>query len=226
MNDFDISITSHCNAGCPSCKRYSDYVEPDFNPNAPLHKNLNQIHMNFEIFKKVVENNYDNFFNKHVLYEGELGDPLVHPKIENFIEFGCKIFKTLNVVTNGGNRRPSFYERIANKNKKLMMTFSIDGLYDDTNQIYRRRVNTEKAINNMITFAKIKPKKTKWQFLVFEHNFFEIPEVLDLSKKYKIEVYIKINQRPKFILPIHKMNNVIKLYENNKHLYSTLQLAN
>ena len=45
------------------------------------------------------------------------------------------------------------------------MIFSIDGLEDDTNQIYRKNVNTKKAINNMLSFVserqKYKAKKQR-----------------------------------------------------------------
>ena len=88
--------------------------------------------------------------------------------------------------------------------------FSIDGLEDDTNQVYRKNVNTKKAIDNMISFAserqKYKTKKMKktlfnpsWQFLVFDHNFFEIPDVLKLAWDNNISVQIKINQACNFL---------------------------
>ena len=96
------------------------------------------------------------------------------------------------------------------------MTFSIDGLHDDTNQIYRKKVNTQKAIDNMLSFNNSKHGKTFWQFLVFEHNFFEIPEVLEFSKKHKIRTYIKINQRPKFEIKKDRLLIVKKMYE--KHI--------
>ena len=63
--------------------------------NQKLHQNLNQTHMNFDTFKRVIENNLKNFYNKSASYEGELGDPLVHPKIKSFINYGCKIFRKL-----------------------------------------------------------------------------------------------------------------------------------
>ena len=220
MLDFDISITSYCNAACPSCKSYPDFGNPYVDPNQKLHENLNQTHMNFDVFKKIIEENLKDFKDKNVSYEGELGDPMVHPKIENFIDFGCDTFNTLRIVTNGGNRRPTFYEKLAKTYDNLEMTFSIDGLDKDTNEIYRRRVNTQNALNNMISFSKFKPRKTYWQFLVFNHNFFEIPEVIELSKKYEIYVDIKINKRPKFKINKKRLLIAQQLYQENKTEYS------
>ena len=79
MAQFDISITSHCNAACPSCKRYPDYGSYIVSPDQKLHHNLNQTHMDFDVFKNVIEKNINNFKRKRVSYEGELGDPLTHP---------------------------------------------------------------------------------------------------------------------------------------------------
>lgn len=228
MHDFDISISSHCNASCPSCKRFPDFWDATVNPNQQLHHNLNQIHMSFDDFKSIILRNSHNFIDKNVMFEGELGDPMVNPEIKKFIDFGCEIFKKLSIVTNGGNRKSNFYFNLGETYKNLEMTFSIDGLNDDTNQIYRKRVNTEKALENMIAFSKSKYgyKKTYWQFLVFEHNFFEIPEVLDFAKKYDIMVYIKINQRPKFKISSKRLSIAKNLYVKNKNNRSEFLFAN
>ena len=226
MRHFDFSITNMCNAACPSCKRYPDFGSHIVDPNQQLHPNLNQIHMKFDDFKTIIENNLHNFTNKNVMYEGELGDPMVNPEVKKFIDYGCDLFNSLTVVTNGGNRKSQFYEKLAYNHRNLSFVFSIDGLEDDTNQIYRKRVVTEKAINNMISFAKIKPGNTFWQFLVFDHNFFEIPDALELSKKHRFKVYIKINQRPKFIISDKRLQIAKKLYEDNKHMFSEFSFGN
>ena len=72
----------------------------------------------------------------------------------------------------------------------------------------------------MISFSKFKPRKTYWQFLVFNHNFFEIPEVIELSKKYEIYVDIKINKRPKFKINKKRLLIAQQLYQENKTEYS------
>ena len=78
----------------------------------------------------------------------------------------------------------------------------------------------------MLSFNKSKYGKTFWQFLVFEHNFFEIPEVLEFSEKYKIRIYIKINQRPKFKIKKDRFLIVIKMYEKHKTEFSSFMDAN
>ena len=178
MSDFDFTITSHCNAACPSCKRYPDYQKEYFNPNQQLHPNLRQLHVDFDDFKAIIERNMHNFKDKLVTYEGELGDALVHPQLESFIDYGCSVFGILNLVTNGGVRSPSFYKKLGEKYRNLEITFSIDGMEDDTNQLYRRKVNTKRALLNMSTYANTKYGEgaTYWQFLLFDHNYFEVQD--------------------------------------------------
>ncbi len=132
------------------------------------------------------------------------------------------------MVTNGGVRNPSFYKKIGDKYNNLEIAFSIDGMKDDTNQKYRRRVNTERALSNMSAFAcsKYGWNSTYWQFLIFNHNFFEIPDALDFSEMHNIKIFLKFNQRPKFIINKKRKKIVEDLYEKYKTDKSVLMLGN
>ena len=155
---------------------------------------------------------------------------MVHPHIKSFIDLGAGIFKSLRVVTNGGMRTSKFFKDLGDMYSNLEIMFSIDGLHDDLNGLYRRRVKTQSAIDNMIAFSESKYgqsiKNISWQYLIFEHNWFEIPEVLDFAKLYNIPVVIKINTRPKFRIKERLIPSVIKQYEKNKFRFSTLVLGN
>jgi len=227
--DYDFTISSHCNAACPSCKRYESHNNPINLYNEPLHPGLNQIHMDFDEFKYIIERDINLFKNKLVTFEGELGDPMVHPHIKSFINFSTGVFKKLKIVTNGGIRNAKFFNDLGNTYNNLEIMFSIDGLEDDLNGLYRVKVNTKKAIGNMVAFAKSKYGKSwgvSWQYLIFEHNWFEIPEVLDFAKLYNIPIVLKINTRPKFRIEDRLIPSVVKQYEKNKFKLSNLVLAN
>jgi MoaA/NifB/PqqE/SkfB family radical SAM enzyme len=175
-----------------------------------------------------MERDIHMFKDKIVTYEGEVGDPMVHPHVKSFIDLGTKIFKSLRVVTNGGIRTSKFFRDLGDTYKNLEIMFSIDGLHDDLNGLYRRRVNTQKAIDNMIAFSESRfgSRTVSWQYIIFEHNWFEIPELLDFAKLYEIPVTLKINTRPKFRIKERLIPNVVDLYERNKFKLSTLNLAN
>ena len=104
--------------------------------------------------------------------------------------------------------------------------FSIDGLSDETNQKYRRNVITKKAFDNMIAFKKSKHQNVRWQYVIFEHNWFEIPEVLNIAKTNNIPILLKINSRPKFRVKNKIIPYIVDLYEKNKFSDSELVLAN
>ena len=137
--DYDFTISSHCNAACPSCKRYKSHNNPIHFPNEPLHPGLNQIHMDFDIFKSIMQRDIHMFKDKIVTYEGEVGDPMVHPHVKSFIDLGTKIFKSLRVVTNGGIRTSEFFRDLGDTYKNLEIMFSIDGLHDDLNGLTCKR---------------------------------------------------------------------------------------
>ena len=89
-----------------------------------------------------------------------------------------------SVISMAGNK---LSKSLGEEYSNLEIMFSIDGLHDDLNGLYRRKVNTQKAIDNMIAFSESKSKRYSWQYLIFEHNWFEIPELLDFAKLYKSE---------------------------------------
>ena len=213
--DFDFCISNWCNAGCPACRRYINFCIP--NEESKLHPGLNQIHMDFEVYKKIIQENIKQFENSDVTFEGELGDPLVHPKVRDFVFYSSPIFNTLRIVTNGGVRTNKFFEEIGNNLQNVQITFSIDGLTDETNQQYRVRVNTKKAIKNMVTFKNTWFGKTNafWKFIIFEHNWFEIPRAMDLATYYDIPISFIINSRDKFLIPDSLIPTIIKSFNDN-----------
>ena len=182
--------------------------------------------MKFEDFKSIIERDLELFKSKLVTFEGELGDAMVHPEIKKFTDFGTFIFKRLKIITNGGVRSPKFYRDMGNNYKNLEIMFSIDGLDDETNQKYRRKVNTKKAYENMIAYKQSRFNRVSWQYIIFEHNWFEIPEILDIAKTHTIPIQIKINSRPKFRVSEKIIPKIVSLYERNKFDLSAFVLAN
>jgi MoaA/NifB/PqqE/SkfB family radical SAM enzyme len=226
--DYDISISTYCNAACPSCKRYDNFHTTEYVNPKNVTKNLKQRNMKFDLFKKMIDNNWHNFVDKFVMFEGELGDPMMNTEILKFIEYGSKVFKELLVVTNGGIKRPDFYTKIGNEFKNVRYCFSIDGMDNEVNNIYRRNVNTVRAIDNMISYSETKYGKfrTIWQYLIFDHNYFEVPDVLMFAKKHELKLILKINVRERFKINQERLNYVLKIYEKYKYSNSILIEAN
>mgnify|MGYP001354797637 CR=1 FL=1 len=78
-------------------------------------------------------------------------------------------------------------------NKKTSFVFGIDGLTDDINQKYRVNVNTNKALQNMVEASK--HRYTRWDYTIFEHNFHELPSVIQLAKTHDLNLICRFNGR-------------------------------
>ena len=228
MNKFDFSISSYCNAACPACKRYENFGSEIYDPHDNLHPGLNQVHMDFEKFKFIINRDINQFKNADVTFEGELGDPLVNPKVKDFIYFGSEIFNSIRVVTNGGVRSKQFFKKIGDTLENVQFFFSVDGLDDYTNQRYRRKVKTQKAIENMIAHRNTKygDHNTWWKYIIFAHNLFEIPELFDFAKKHYVYIIFVLNTRAKFVLPNRLISKISDNYEKYKFKKSRLSLGN
>tara|TARA_B100002019_G_scaffold86445_1_gene74893 strand:- start:3453 stop:4187 length:735 start_codon:yes stop_codon:yes gene_type:complete len=208
---FDFNITNYCNAGCPTCKRYT-------RPNNPYEENVikpflqqNKIHMNFSDYKKIILFNEEMFAGKDAQFCGEFGDPFMHPKIEDFTLFSCEIFDLLRINTNAGFNRKKYLKNVAHLKDKICIHFSIDGMTHETNNVYRVGVNTDLAFENMIYWNELTRESrvrtsVAWDFVVFQHNLEDVEEVVDFAMKNEIFLTLKINLRKSYrnILKITK----------------------
>jgi len=184
---FNFEITSYCNAGCPSCFRTR---KPEIiSPNK---------HLKIEDFEFLILNNINFLKNKQYTDQiakfcGEVGDPLLHPKIEQLISMAECVFDKVEINTNGGIRNPKWIKNILTQYKKTSFVFGIDGLTDVTNQIYRVNVRTDIALKNMIESAKY--AFTRWEYTIFTHNYFELPDVIDFARKHNLDLLCRFNGR-------------------------------
>jgi MoaA/NifB/PqqE/SkfB family radical SAM enzyme len=187
----ELSITTYCQARCPSCLRTS-FLNNSNSGFVPKHISLKKI-------KKMVDN------LKHTAYSvelcGELGDPLMHPHIEEIINLFTSNHIEVSVSTNGGLRSDDFYRRLA-KNELVTFYFGIDGMDSETNQKYRVDVDWDRAWRNMHSWfsecRKIKRINPAgfWNFIIFDFNKHQIKDVYQYAKEKKIPITFKLNTRP------------------------------
>jgi len=191
---YDFEITTHCQAGCPACPRFDITYDIDGKIIPTYNLSLKPKHMEFNDFKEVVLKNDNIWENKQINFCGEFGDPMIHPNVEKFIDIiNSSSAKELIINTNGGIRKPEFYKHLCTNYEKLSFIFGIDGLTNKTNQLYRRRVNTKIAFENLTVVASF--GKATWKYIIFDHNYFEIDDVEKFSKKFNIPIIFIINTR-------------------------------
>jgi MoaA/NifB/PqqE/SkfB family radical SAM enzyme len=165
---LDIECTSYCNLHCPQCDR--------FDRHGRLNKHMTLEHLDFT---KILDNlELGKLTNlKTVKFEGDHGDPAMHPRLLDFLAELSHV-PQLEVVTNASLHNQKWWEKLATF-KNLSVTFSIDGL-SDTNKLYRINSNFDKIISNATTFIK-SGGHAIWKFIVFRHNEHQVNQARDLA---------------------------------------------
>ena len=181
---IDFGITTYCNAACPGCPRTDEVTLKHKDWLTPTHANTENL---IEIFEK------HKYFPdlESIRFCGERGDPMMHPDIELLIDKVCNYKSAedhkgfLCINTNCSLRTPDFYTRIA-EHTNLVIIFSIDG-FEETNSKYRIHLDWEPIWNNLTAFCEAGGGvNTCWDFIVWEHNWQDIPRVKAEAKKLGI----------------------------------------
>ena len=196
----DFALTTYCQAKCRSCVRTNQVTgeKEDW---------LELKHMDLDVFRKTLATSLAVDFS-YIKFCGEFGDPMMHPQIDKFIETALEFTPVVEISTNGGLRNHSWYVDIAKRyGNKLYIRWAIDGATHDVNWKYREGVDFNKAWNKMVAHSKT-PGSTSWDFLVFEWNWHQIPEVARLAKELDIFVDFKINTQPHGLLKSRRLPKV------------------
>ena len=173
VHEYQIEITSYCNAACPQCPR--NVSGGKVNPHLPL------CHLSRKTIDKTFTKELCNRLSQ-VFFCGSYGDPIVHPDFLNILrDFRIKNPTLwLYIHTNAGVHNTDWWTKLAEIiNGYGKIDFGIDGL-EDTNHLYRRGVKFETAINNAHAFIRA-GGKAQWNWLVFKHNEHQIDKARMLS---------------------------------------------
>mgnify|MGYP001466917170 CR=1 FL=1 len=186
LDKVEFAITTHCQAKCPLCARTNKETLEKVNW-LPLH------HLSLDEYKNAVDQLPSN---KVISFCGDYGDPVMHPKLEEFIDYAIQKNYYVDVHTNGGLRSEDWYVKLAKKYKnKVKMIFAIDGINEQTNTKYRIGVDFNRAWQNMLAHAKNSNGATVWNFLVFDFNYDQLDEAYKICKENNIEFIPHMNTR-------------------------------
>lgn len=174
--------TSHCNANCPHCPRFDHTEWMVVESTGTLHPDLELSHIDIDSVANNLQLDQLTSLKKVVL-EGDKGDPMMHPKIEKFIEIFSNLPSNpvISLTTNGSIRNSKWWSALGKKQyPNLKVVFSIDGLHD-TNHLYRVGLNFDTIINNARAFIDAGGYAV-WKLIVFKHNQHQIDQIQQLSK--------------------------------------------
>ena len=183
---FDFALTTYCQAKCRSCARTNEHTgeKEDW---LPLE------HFSIFTFQRLLKRTKLDI--EYIQFCGEFGDPMMHPHVLDFIELGLEHTNKIHINTNGGLRQPEWYAELAKKHgDRVRIKFGIDGADHDTNWLYREGVDWQRAMDNMTAWFQ-NGGSGAWHFLVFDWNWFQVPEIVQMANDIGCKLDIKINKR-------------------------------
>lgn len=176
---MQIEVTNYCNLNCYTCPR----------------KNLERQmgYMDFELFKKIIVSEQE-YLETVLLFH--MGEPLLHPRIEEMVKFAHdKDIKTV-IFTNGTLLVKEKAEQLFLNGLDLLVV-SFDGYEKETYEEVRRGSSYDVVLENIKNAVVINSKlsnKTKIQlhYVVSEKTVKEAELFYKAFKKYKaLELRIK-----------------------------------
>ena len=182
IDEYQIEITSLCNAACPQCPRNN--LGEGINPYMPL----------TSISREVIDRAFPEDLVKRlrqVFFCGSYGDPIAHHEFLDILKDFRKKSPTvwLYIHTNAGIRNPDWWTELAQVlNGYGKIDFGIDGLAD-TNHLYRKNVNFQRVMENVEAFIRA-GGKAQWNYIVFKHNEHQVDEARQLSHDMGFESFL------------------------------------
>jgi MoaA/NifB/PqqE/SkfB family radical SAM enzyme len=185
IDEYQIEITTNCNAACPQCPRNINGGE--VNPHLPV------VYLDRQTIDRAFPTELVSRL-RQVFFCGSYGDPIAHPDLLDILrDFRSKSPTVwLYLHTNGGIRSPEWWEELAGiLNGYGKIDFGIDGL-EDTNHLYRRNVGWNKVMANTRAFITA-GGKAQWNYIVFRHNEHQIDQAKQLSQDMGFESFLPRN---------------------------------
>lgn len=174
IDEYQIEITSYCNAACPQCPRND--LGGFINPYMPL-THLERYVIDTAFDKKLCQR------LRQIFFCGSYGDPIMHPDLLDILRDFRRKNPTLWLYfhTNGGVHDIDYWQEIAGiMAGHGQIDFGIDGL-EDTLGIYRRNVKFDRVMENAQAFIDA-GGRAQWNFIVFQHNQHQVETARRLSE--------------------------------------------
>lgn len=175
-----IDACSICQLNCRDCFMRTNKIEQNV---------VGQGYLKFQDFKNFIDKN-KYIENIELSMSGEI---FLNPDLKKIIEYAYikKVNLTACNGVNFNNVSDEILEALV-KYKFRIITFSIDGVSDNTYLQYRKNGNYDKVIENIQklneykNFYKSKFPILTWQFILFKHNQTDIEKAIITAKNLKM----------------------------------------
>ncbi len=141
---LDIELSSICNLKCPMC----------FTNNKDFKKNVTLKYMDYELFKKIINEVAGKIYKIHLSFRGE---PTLNPNFINCVSYAKnKGIYEVTTVTNGSMLDVEFFHKSYRAGIDRF-TISVDGLKTEYEKI-RKPLEFNAILNNLKQIKKFKDK--------------------------------------------------------------------
>lgn len=159
-NRVEIELSSRCNASCPGCRRTMLLNSGEELPLLDLPAEL--------IYERFSQFDLTDF---RVKLCGVLGDPLIHPQMDEIAIWFAEHGAYVEISTNGSLRSIEYWRRLGEvsaRTRRIDVRWAVDGL-ETTNHMYRVNTNFTLIDANMRAYAGAGGIGS-WIFIEFDHN--------------------------------------------------------
>jgi len=199
IKSIQLDHTSRCNLLCPQCARTSD--------NGAVKSSVQIKDLTVDDYKIILEPLSKNV---KIMHCGNYGDVIASPTFDETLDWCISNgYNNIQILTNGSARKPSWWADLAYK--KVSVVFSVDGLAE-TNHIYRVNSVFKIILENMKAFINA-GGIARWDYLVFNHNFYQLEDAKQLAKDIGIQEF-NIKYTSRFVNP-HVSYNPSIINKNN-----------
>lgn len=177
IQEYQLEVTSYCNAACPQCPRNESGYG--------INKKMPLCYLDRAVIDQTFTLAVCNQL-KQVFFCGSYGDPIMHPEFLGILRDFRRKNPTLwlYIHTNGGVHDTDYWSEVADIMSGYgQVDFGIDGL-EDTLHLYRKNVKYTKVIENAKAFIGA-GGRAQWNFIVFKHNQHQVDAVKKLGKELK-----------------------------------------
>ncbi len=171
VNRVEIELSSRCNASCPGCRRTMMINSGETLSLLDLPADL--------IYERFSQLDLSTF---RVKLCGVLGDPLIHPQMDEIAIWFANRGAYVEISTNGSLRSPAYWSKLGEvsaRTKRIDVRWAVDGL-ETTNHMYRVNTSFDKIRENMQAYSSAGGIGS-WIFIEFDHNMDQKEEARERS---------------------------------------------
>jgi MoaA/NifB/PqqE/SkfB family radical SAM enzyme len=121
---------------------------------------------------------------EHFLFCGSIGDPIYATEfleIINYIKRNSQI--RVSIVTNGSYKKPDWWHQLAQLlDYNDMITFSVDGWDNDSNNQYRVNSNFDSILEGIRTVRQASACQIRWSTIYFSFNQHNINRIREVAR--------------------------------------------